>query len=210
MPKAGAPRRALFGSRAGPVAACQPLRRLASPDAVTRRFGTTVDPVRHDAGIVGGRAIAASWSGPQQEGIVLRPGSWVLSSRENRATGGSPEHVTLVTSRATKRLRWRSSSATETAPPWRTDVIRRFLKPAHDPAIVDSQRRAYGSPGFRLRVWGALAQLRGELAWADEPNKRNRGRRYAAVWLRLGTWDAAWSRRSALRFGHSRPGRARS
>jgi hypothetical protein len=55
----------------------------------------------------------------------------------------------------------------------------------------------------------ALAQLRGD--WPDSTSRTSGpGRRHEAVWLRLGTWDAAWSRRSAIQFGHSRPGRARS
>ena len=95
----------------------------------------------------------------------MRPESWVLSSRENRATGGSPEpgHVTLddfsCGQETSLALLVRHGDGASAA-----DVIRRFLKPAHDPAIVHSQRRAHGSTGFRLRARGALAQLRGELA----------------------------------------------
>jgi hypothetical protein len=63
-------------------------------------------------------------------------------------------------------------------------------------------------PGASTTVssWRILTARRGG------PSRTNGtgGRRYAAVWLRLGMWHASWSRRSALRFGHSQPGRARS
>jgi hypothetical protein len=63
-------------------------------------------------------------------------------------------------------------------------------------------------PGASTTVssWRILTARRGR------PSRTNGtgGRRYAAVWLRLGMWHASWSRRSALRFGHSQPGRARS
>jgi hypothetical protein len=70
----------------------------------------------------------------------VRPESWVLSSRENRATGGSPEpgHVTLhdfsCGQETSLALLVRHGDCASAA-----DVIRRFLKPAPDPAIVHSR-----------------------------------------------------------------------
>ena len=70
----------------------------------------------------------------------MRPESWVLSSRENRATGGSPEpgHVTLddfsCGQETSLALLVRHGDCASAA-----DVIRRFLKPAPDPAIVHSR-----------------------------------------------------------------------
>jgi hypothetical protein len=156
---------------------------------------------------IGGQGCPDSESGPQQDGIVLRPESWLPGSREDRDTGGPPEHPTLddlARGRETSlALLARRGDGTCVA-----DVIRRFHRPAHDPAIVHSRGRAL-TPGrrHRARALWLNCEVAGLIRRAEQAG---RGRRHEAVWLRLGTWDAAWGRRSAIRFGHSRPGRARS
>ena len=141
----------------------------------------------------------------------MRPESWVLSSRENRATGGSPEpgHVTLddfsCGQETSLALLVRHGDGASAA-----DVIRRFLKPAHDPASSTRKDAHMEALAFAF-VPGAL-WLSSEVSWSDRTSRTNGtgGRRYAAVEPRLGTWHVAWSRRSPLRLGHSQPGRARS